>query len=325
MTASIEQSSPRVWLNVLIPLCQTLLAVSIIVANGFAFAVVKRQGMNIKPVTRILFRSLLLTNLYVGISIVVTQIVVIGWGHVMSDTTTNRICHVSIGIGFSGAAGCVISLMTINIERYISIEFPLRSIRLLTPRRAYVMLAIKWLVMFSVVVIYSQELIRIPYYNREWKMCLPLYNNVQRSIMMVCAYLYMMLFVCLPSLVSISIYARILVIVHRTISEEAKIKARFSSSSERRSKNKGPNKAAYTFLLVTATFVFAWTPTCSIYIYRLYVDEVHLYPQLEIASFFTLVSNHLCTTAVYVARDMSFREATVLFKRNKKINVNHIM
>ena len=298
----IADGKARVWIQVL----NTLLIFIIVGGNGFALIVLKRTT-SIKFVTKMLLISLVGANILVGLGYVAPQSILLQWGHLMNAVTTSNICVVSTGIGVSGAAASVLSLLLVNIERYIAIEWPLRYNSILTKKTAAILTTVKWILVLSVAVSYLAIAEPRAFYQSEWKMCMviPKFETQQtRFVIIIC--LYVFAFIMLPAVVTICIYARILVIVHRRISEEDKLTSSFPTNYK--NKQRRDKKASLTFLMVTITFIITWLPFSVGNLYRLH-DADHLYPELEIISYLTFASNHWLTSVVFVTRDLSFRNS----------------
>ena len=305
----------RVWIQIL----NTLLIFIIVGGNGFALIVLKHTT-SIKFVTKTFLISLVGANILVGLGYVTLQSILLQWGHLMNAVTTSNICTVSTGIGACGATGSMLSLLLVNVERYIAIEWPLHYNNMLTKTTAAILTIVKWILVISVAVLHFTTTEPRPYFHSEWKMCmvLPKLETLEtqrvRFVIIIC--LYVFTFILLPAIVMICIYARILVIVRRRITEEDKLTSSFPTNYK--TKQRGDKKASLTFFIVTITFIITWLPFSVGSLYRLHNAD-HLYPDLEIISYLTFASNHWLTSVVFVARDLSFRNSVkkiVCRKRN---------
>ena len=312
VTENADGKAP-IWIQIL----NTLLIFIIVGGNGFALIVLKRTT-SIKFVTKTFLISLVGANILVGLGYVTLQSILLQWGHLMNAMTTSNICTVSTGIGVCGAAASVLSLMLVNIERYIAIEWPLRYNIILTKTTAAILTIIKWILVISLAVLYLTMTEPRPYYHSKWKMCMVLPKlETQRVRFVIIICLYVFTFILLPAVVTICIYARILVIVRRRITEEDKLRSSFPTNYK--NKQRGDKKASLTFFIVTITFIITWLPFSVGSLYRLHNAD-HLYPDLEIISYLTFASNHWLTSVVFVSRDLSFRKSVkkiMCRKRNR--------
>ena len=144
-----------------------------------------------------------------------------------------------------------------------------------------------------------------------------------RSLLLLCFFVVM--FVLLPAIVTIGIYARILVIVRQRITLAERLSG-FKSSfpSLHKTKQRSDRKASLTFFLVTISFVVTWMPFFIINIYRS-LDSDTFYPELEIISYLTFASSHWLTSVVFVSRDASFRNAVQRLLRVKRPQNNRYL
>ncbi len=271
-----------------------------------ALAIVLHSAQDMRFVTKMSVASLLCDNCLVGIGYVVPQSIIMKWGDVIGIIHAARFCQVVIGIGLFGAIASIISLLCINCERYIFIEFPLRYHSWLTRRNAAIVMVIKWILLFSVLTLYITHVKGRPLYDSQWRMCVALPQNIlpQKEQILGGAFFFITTFVILPGTVTVTIYARIVILVRRRIEKE-KLTLGFPS---RNNHSDGDRKASLTFMIVTICFTVTWLPFSVISFYR-FVEMYHLYPQLEIVAYFTLSSSFWLTTVVYVSRDVYFKKA----------------
>ena len=198
----------------------------------------------------------------------------------------------------------MLSLLLVNVERYIAIEWPLRYNIILTKTTAAILVIAKWILTLCIAIIYFTTTEPRPYYHSKWKMCMVLakLENKQEEFAIIIS-LYVLAYILLPAVVTICIYARISVIVRRKVAEEDKLTSSFQTNYK--NKQRGDKKASLTFFLVTISFIITWLPFSVGSLYRLH-NAHHLYPELEIISYLTFASSHWLTSVVFVARDFVF-------------------
>ena len=305
-TSNIDIFRVPIWFATGIPVINILLSLIIIGINGFCLIVLKRTK-NVRSATRVFFMSLLLSNTFVGLGFVVPQSIIFRYGNKLGLDVSTHICKTVIGSGIVGAVACIISLLCINIERYISIEYPLRYYIWITRRNAMIAMIFKWIVVSCVVTLYTTQSFtgwdlgwNYKYYDPEWQMCLvlPEHFSSEKTTNAIGGIILVLTIIILPAVVTICIYARILTLVRR------RLDAGISTTTNNQRSDK---KAALTFTIVTISFVVQLLPFCAINLFRL-TEEDNLCPQLEIIAYVALSSIFWLTAVIYVSRATSFRK-----------------
>ena len=299
-TTSDPVPKPVLILHQTISVMMTIL---IITGNGFCL-VVMRKATHMKTVTKIFFMSLLSSNMYVGVGFGLVQTTLLLFGHLIEDQDiTYMLCSITAGVSFTGTAASVISLLSINIERYICIEMPLRSAAFVTRKVAAAFMIVKWLCMLTVAIVYSLMFDSLTYYDDNWKMCFT-YSGTLNSSIVTYVLVFISILIFLPLIITISIYGRILVLVRRSTQSHV------MSAPGGYNTSKGNHKATFTLIMVAFTYIITWIPFGIIVMITILSND-QLYPHLRFLAYLLLLCSHWITVFVFIKRDATFRR---LFK-----------
>ena len=286
----------------------TSLSVLIIGGNAFCLVVLYR-AKHFKTPTRIFLTSLTCFDLAIGLftsfPLAFTSVMADIFPEAFIDTiaTMSAIGNVVCSIG------SVISLLLVNFDRYLAIEYPLSYTNLMTTKRAQKVIASACF--FDVIVLMVTILVTSSVSNNGFifKYCDTfLYSRQQYLASMTVG---IVIFSFLPFAITVVIYGRILVIVNRHKKTEDYVLNNVHISNENQGKHlyrQSDHKALNTFLIVTVISCATWIPF-SIFMYCGSLIEGS-------AHHFIAVSVHgigLCTSwvniCVYTTRDRSFRKA----------------
>ena len=269
-----------------------------------------RRANDFKKATKILLLSYTISDLFLGIGVTTPSFVLL-WGDHFSSNLCHTVCtivgkaHISLNIVST------LSLLGINIERYLLIEKPLQARYFITTKRAKIHVAFAYLI---AVLFLTINLFFPPshgtFYDTLNLQC-RIYNNVHDTYTIVSFTLSITIFVFTPFLVLTLMYARIYWIAHRHNVRFVKINNAHNPQSDCqpcRQICKKDAKALFTFLIVTCSFVISWAPILSLIFYKIYTGkDVSAY--LESIFIIILFNNYWWNIIIYIARNQSFRNA----------------
>ncbi|XP_072030823.1 adenosine receptor A2a-like [Amphiura filiformis] len=201
------------------------------------------------------------------------------------------------------------SLLAVNMERYIAISWPLRHAQFVTRCRARGMIGIIWLINIGCLVgigcASNWHIEFIP----DHQVCDFASDNMGIRIVSYCSFL---LFEAIPLFATFILYTRLTVIARQQANRIASLVSTRASTSNgvliaRRPQKRLDMKAATTFLYVTLALVVAWIP---VHVVELMQAEGKAVPLGAV--FFTeflLVSNSWWNVVIYYFRNRAFRKA----------------
>ena len=128
-------------------------------------------------------------------------------------TFINTITTISATASIVCSIGSVISLLLVNFDRYLAVEYPLKYVTLMTTKRAR--LVIVGLCFFDVIILISIVLMTSSASNNEFsfRYCETFLYSHQQFLSFMSIGLVM--FSLLPFAITVAIYGRILLIVNR--------------------------------------------------------------------------------------------------------------
>ncbi len=268
-----------------------------------------RRASDFKKATKILLLSYTLSDLFLGI-VVTTPSFALLWGDHLSLDFANTACDTIGKAHLTLNVVSILSLLGINIERYLLIEMPLQAPSLITTRRAKIYIGV---VCFIAIIFVTLYLLFPPasgtFYDADYLLC-RVFNNVHDTYTYISFTLSTTIFVFVPFLLLTLMYARIYWIAHRHNVRFVKIDNAHNPQSNRqpcRQICKKDAKALFTFLIVTGTFVIGWAPIISFMLYKLYTDYDSVY--LESIAMIILFSNYWWNIIIYITRNQSFRNS----------------
>ena len=162
----------------------------------------------------------------------------------------------------------ILSLLLVNFDRYLAIEFPLKYPYFMSSRRAGIAIAFSWTSAFGTSLL--SLLLSIKHIFRkdsQYPACetLPRFNTG----VVIAFSVGLMFYFIIPLAITIAIYIRIIVIVKRHQTADRNLHANLPA--QECSYRKGDRKALNTFLLVTVISSFTWLPQYG-YTYYSYAD-----------------------------------------------------
>lgn len=205
------------------------------------------------------------------------------------------------------------SLLAVNLERYVAISWPLRYAQMVTLFRARVMVGIIWAInMLSLIAMGFAAQWHIEYIP-DRQLCDFDSDEIGLDIFV---YFSFITFEAIPLSLTIVLYTRLVIIARRQARQIAALERTMagamastsndnSSSEVRKQPHRLDMKAAMTFIYVTCALVVAWIP--------FHVVELRQADSPVGVVFFTnvlLVSNSWWNVAIYYVRNKAFRRAS---------------
>ena len=288
-----------------------ILSVLVIGSDALCLVVLKRYYSHLKTPTRLFLTSLTCADLLSGLLYIFPLFVVYALGDVVTLDVMVYTCHgTRITIVLFGNVS-LISLLCVNIDRYLAIEYPLKCETIVTTRRAWIAISCTWMLGLLTSLVTYFVLVKKADHMLGPELCHILYYAEIATLADIA--MFTSLWIILPLTLIVIIYARIWVIANRHKKMEKNIGSLPKGAPHNRSANR---KALNTFLLVTVISCCTYVP-------------------LSIATFYNNISNgslsnsfldlplqsiSLCTywinIPIYTWRDQSFRNGAIqLFTR----------
>ena len=140
-TNSLEDPAHHYFLTTVIFALLSILAIG---GNSLCLLVL-RKAQHLKTSTRLFLTSLTCADLLQGLFVIFPMFVVLVFDDSLSLKTLQDLCKVkSIAYMFSSSLSTG-SLLCVNLDRYIAIEYPLRCGTIMTTKRARISIACIWL------------------------------------------------------------------------------------------------------------------------------------------------------------------------------------
>ena len=284
----------------------------IIIGNMFCL-IVLHQSEKIRKVTRLFMISLTCADLLHGIFAALPTLLL----QLFNYKWTLEFCHsmcraASLGSMVTNFAS-IFSLVSVNVDRYITIEWPLKARTLLTFTKAKCIVIFIWV--GAVLTLLWNYLIKSEHprhYNPEWILCNPMGIDTTYKLVVTVSTCFVF-FVAIPFLLTIFMQIRTVVIVSR---HNASVEGYSRSSHQRRNSLRRDTKVLKMFMIVTFTYMLTWLPIVTLTFYELHSGDKSNY-YLRVLFTMLLFCNHWWNICVYVARNRTFRVTAVHILTNR--------
>ncbi len=183
----------------------------VIFGNIFALIVVRRS--HFKKITKIFFYSLTVADLLVGVGAGVPLVVVHGCGKCLPHWVNTFLCRISGVADVFANTASLLSLLLLNIERYLAIEKPLTFSMLMTTNRARFLVVVVWCFALMVTGAYIPFHFKSPRYDTAFSICYPYTSICDSNLVIIC--MTICVFVFAPFIISAILYMRIWSIISR--------------------------------------------------------------------------------------------------------------
>ena len=284
----------------------SILSILGIGANLFCLIVLK-QARYLKTPTRLFFASLTCADLLAGVFVIVPLFAVFAFEDIIPETLARTICF-STGITFTLTnILSIVSLLCVNFDRYIAIEYPLHSETIVTTKRARIVITCLW----SITLVFTGVLFVFILDIDEHDACDDFFS-VETFSMLMAFSIGMVFFSIIPLITTIVIYTRILIIVQRHKSMERKLVgvSNETVNNAARRKRFADRKALNTFLLVTVVSSLIWIPYGVFSYYNFFFPDTP-YPFIDVSVRAISVSHTWINILIYTLKDRSFRKCAM--------------
>ena len=274
----------------------------VILGNAFCL-IVLHKSKKIRKVTRLFMISLTCADLLHGILVALPTLLLQLFSNKWTMEFSHSMCRgAGLGSWLTNIASAF-SLMSVNVDRYIAVEWPLKARSLLTFKRATCIASFIWVyASLSLLWNYLSKKEMPRNYNPEWVLCNPIGTDTTYRLVLTVSTCFV-LFVAIPFLLTIFMQIRTVIIVSR---HNASLEGYSRGSHQRRNSLQRDTKVLKMFIIVTFTYMLAWLPIVTLTFYELHTgDKDHYY--LRVLFTMLLLCNHWWNICVYVARNRTFR------------------
>ena len=280
-----------------------ILCILVIGGNTLCLVVLKQYHRHLKTPTRLFLTSLTSADLLIGLLYIFPMFIVYSFDDAIPWNVSSNICFgARIAISFSGFLS-MMSLLSVNLDRYLAIEYPLKCETIVTARRARIVLACMW----AIGLIVSSGAYYVTIKTNVPEKCNTFYDSHTNSIVEFA--LGTFIGTIAPFTSTILIYARILVIAnrHRKMEKYGRIASNVSSSRNRFADRKALN----TFLLVTFISCSTLMPSSVFTMCNLIYNGSLSNSVIEFLLQAIVLCNYWVNILIYTCRDRSFRKGAI--------------
>ena len=237
----------------------------------------------------------------------------------------SQVCYIHICAGHLFLFASVVSMLILNVERYIAVTNPLRYPVFLTTNRAYVIVALAWMASIAVVLSYA-----IYFYSSSTAVELTGENigckiDYKDSIEIFLLILKVVMISIIPLIVTIGLYTHLFFIARRhakrIAANERVIPSAISGDTSTESSNSNTNrwasirsicnrsemKAATTFFLITFSSVLAWLPYAILELYTSLTGNA-VAAHVNFSVRLLMLSHCWLNVVIYYMRSNAFRQ-----------------
>ena len=293
------------WVVVIQTVVLTITSLLVITGNILSFLVLltSRDG---SEVTRLCMLSLTATDIGIGFLICIPITVAtavnrwpFGEGFCLAVATS------SILLSLGG-----IFVVAVNLERYVAIVWPLRSVTYVTIPRARFTLGSVWILGGIFCALYGFLPGRSAVYHPHFHTCFVDPDDPNKSD--IFGVMAAWIFAILPFLMTLVLYSRLYMIARRHARQICVMEV--GNLNPRRMIKKSDLKSATTFFIITAVLALSWLPFASVICYE-GVTRYEANPLVTFISLILLLSNSYWNIIIYFFRNGRFRQAAIKFVR----------
>ncbi len=279
------------------------LATATILGNIFCLIVIHKGIQGITNVLCIFMKSLTTADLLSGM-FVTTQ--AIGPAFTGSWPFGNYMCYIGAFAQNLCMTCSVLSLMAVNAERYIAIEFPLHYTKLVTSSRARIAVLMIWIFGLGWASLHVFRPGQIAIYHPGILMCVA--DPVNSEDADITSIIAAMGFFALPCLITLCLFVRLYCISRRharQIDAEGNVLRQVEGNAINRFR-RTEFKTSVTFIILTVILVLTYAPAAVI----MGLDgsnKFQLTRSMWQWSSFLMFSNYTVNVVLYFIRNKSFR------------------
>ncbi|XP_033640826.1 histamine H2 receptor-like [Asterias rubens] len=277
----------------------TITTLFVITGNIVCFLVLMRTRDG-NEVTRLCMLSLTATDIGVGflVCIPITGATAVNyWPY--GDAFCLGVAGGTILLSLGG-----IFVVAVNVERYVAIVWPLRSVTYVTIPRARFALGMVWIVGGIFCGMYCFLPGRKAVYHPHFHTCFVDPEDPEKKD--VFGVMAAWIFAIVPFLTTLILYSHLYLIARRHARQISVMEV--GHLNNRRVIKKSDLKTATTFFIITAVLAFSWLPFSTVICYEgLTRHEAH--PLITFTSEILLLSNSYWNIVIYYFRNEKFRQA----------------
>ena len=287
------------------------IAVLTIVGNCWCCFVIPR-ARDFRKATKIFLLSLKISDLFLGVCVTIPSFILY-WGHTFPSTIDDKLCNFIGKAHLTLNIVSTLSLLGVNLERYLLCEFSLRAPSMITTKLAKMYIGLVYFIASLFLTLYLIfPLTHSTVFDKSRLIC-RVFDNVHDVRTVISFTLTSTIFVVIPFIILTAMYARIYWITHRHNQRAVKYDSAYNPLSGRqvcRVVCQKDAKALVTFLIVTVSFEIAWAPIVSLQLYKLLSgEEASVY--LESSFYILLLSNYWWNIVIYITRNQSCRKTSL--------------
>ena len=282
--------------------------VSVLTITGNAFCLfVLNRARHLNTPTKMLLKSLTFADLCVGLFGASPHAIISAIGHNFSVEVFQKYCILTNMASIVLYIGSTLSLLLVNIDRYLAIEYPLKYIKIVTVQKARVVLFCLWsficVILLIFALLFSQGMLK-----HASESCGPFIDKFDR-VYIIFISIYIGTFTIAPFVVTVSIYGRILFIVRQHTKMETRLFGIIHVSTTtptQRTYRRTDRKAVNTFLMITLISSAIWIPFFLVTYFGSFLGRSN--PFVKTIVLGIGLSACWSNILIYTIRDRSFRK-----------------
>ena len=283
-----------------------IVAVLTVTGNAFCLVVLNRAS-HLNTPTKLFLKSLTISDLCVGLFSTSPHAIVSAIGHILSEEVLQKYCIVTNMASVIFYVGSTLSLLLVNIDRYLAIEYPLKYMKIVTIRKARCMLYSLWSLNCVILLIFAL-LLSQGFFKHASESCGPFSDSFD-PVYIISMSIYITIFTIVPFVMTVLIYGRILFIVRRHKKMEIRLSeiTHISEATQaQRAYRRTDRKAVNTFVMITLVSSAAWIPFFLFTFFGSLLGNSYHFIQTIVLS----IGLSICwiNILIYTIRDRSFRK-----------------
>ena len=268
----------------------------VIISNIFVLTILPKVHMQ-SSITKLYLYSLTIADLCTGLFLAIPMAVSSAMDRwIFGDI----LCATAAFFRILFNVSSLLSLLTVTVDRFLAIAYPLRYPIVMTRKKAIVVLTFVWIIAAFAALVYGPILQRPPMYLPQYVFCFFTYPNLDDLdfSILIC----FTIFVLSPFITTIILYSRLYCIT--------KNHTKFMSQFAPRGKEQVNSNFKFikTFTLVILCFGVAWLPSVTLR----FTDElstIAIPAQVWLVAEILILSNSGINVFIYYWRNKDFKRA----------------
>ncbi|XP_072039263.1 beta-1 adrenergic receptor-like [Amphiura filiformis] len=278
------------------------IVVAFIVSGNIICLIVVQMSSALNEISRVFMTSLSMSDLMAGTlygSFTIGAAALGRWpyGH--------EFCSLSAIITVLATSVSMMSLLAMNLERYIAIVYPYVYIQHMTIKKSRINVLVIWSGSLGWALLYGLLPGREAAYHSGFHTCF--YNPIDHHQVDIPGLLTVICFICVSFITTLVLYSILFRIARKHMRAITAQQSANTNPPHGRQFRKSDAKAAVTFFVVTMAYALAWLPFVCCYFYETFTGKIT--PDV-IASLTQLLalSNSWWNIVIYYARNTEFRK-----------------